>query len=204
MYTLVKILFENNVEKSFQLNEIKSFLCSENITDSDLSIQPGVCEQYADVYLYDRTNFLHEYVYGIDRQENKDEVKVSFWCGEDLNNLTLMGTYYASSWDVNGDDNSIHIKCRDKTYLLDSITAEPLPRNGTKTCHQLLTRLFNEMHDCQWEYLDNETSSRCSNITIANCWYIGSTLRELLDKVCYLGMLRIFCINDVFYVGRSV
>ena len=200
MRTKITITFNNGDIKNYDDNSILSLVCSENITDTNLTITPGICEQYAEIKIYDRDNYLHERAYG----NKTDDAKLECYCIDESNTEHLLGTYYASEWEVSGDDAVVRIKGRDKTYILDTVNIDALRRDGNKTLHQLITILFQNMHDYAWQYLDNETQTRCSSIVIPDCWYGSSTLREALDKICYLGMLRIFFSNDVFYVGRSL
>lgn len=200
MKTRIVITFTDGVVANYDDNSILTFNCSENMTDSNLNVTPGVCEQYSEISLYDRSNFLHERAY----EGKTDDAKIECYFIDNEGTETILGTYYSSEWNIDGDNKVVKVKGRDKTYILDGVSIPGLDRNGTKTLHQLITLLFQNMHDYAWAYLDEDTRTRCNAISIPNCWFNTSSLRDILDKICYLGMLRIFFLNDIFYVGRSL
>ena len=200
MKNVVNITFANGDYKHYEDNSILSLVCSNNLTDSNLSITPGVCEQYTELKIYDRDNYLHDRASGNDTMDAKVQC---IWLDAYGTPYTL-GTFYTSEWTIDGDNATVTIKGRDKTYILDTVSIPGLPRAGTKTLTNLISILFGHMHDYSWQFLDAETLYRCNRIILRDCWYLGATLRAALDKICYVGMLRVFFRNGKFYVGRSL
>lgn len=200
MKNAVNITFDDGYYKRYEDNSILSLVCSNNLTDSNLSITPGVCEQYTELKIYDRDNYLHDRASGNDTMDAEVQC---IWIDAYGDEHTL-GTFFTSEWTIDGDNATVTIKGRDKTYILDTVSIPGLPRAGDKTLTDLIAILFEYMHDYSWEFLDVETEDRCNNIILKDCWYTESTLRVVLDKICYVGMLRIFFRNGTFYVGRSL
>lgn len=174
--------------------DLLNFKCSENLLDSDLQINPGICEQYADIEIYDRGNVFHDLA-----QEGflDDDVDVSI----NTDNYAL-GIYIASDWDIEIDNSVVGITCRDRSYLFEKILIQRADI-AQRTIDDLLNILFSQAN-IAWNYLDNETQTRCQSITIPNNWFAASDLKTLLDKICSLGMLRMYWSLNTFYVGRAV
>lgn len=179
----------------FKGASVIDFTCSENLMDSDLSLTPGVCEQYADITIYDRDNYIHALALsGSLNRENRLTVEML-----DAETLTL-GTYVVSDWDVDNDDDDVVLHCRDKSYLFESIN---LPRTSvtSRTLNDILTSLFNA-GNFTWQYADSATAERCSSIVLPNSFYEANNMKELLTMACSLGMLRVYWYIDTFIVGR--
>lgn len=178
----------------FYGSDLIDFKCSENLLDSDLQITPGICEQYADINVYDRYSVLHtlarEGLLGGDA-----DVSINA-------DSYALGVYVASDWDIEIDNTVVGITCRDKSYLFEKI---PIARVdiANRTIDDLLNVLFSQA-DIPWNYLDVATRTRCLNISVPNNWFAASDLKALLDKICSLGMLRMYWSLNTFYVGRAV
>lgn len=179
-------------------SQIVDFKCSENLMDSDLSLSPGVCEQYADVTIYDKDDTIHQMaLQGLLSQDEQVSIEA---VNDATGRVYALGKYLVSEWDVKAINSHVGITCRDKTYLFSQID---IPRADIqrRTIDDLLNTLFNYA-GVQWNYLDTETQTRCSSIVIPNSWYAKSDLLTLLNKICVLGMLRMYWSLDTFYVGR--
>ena len=174
--------------------DLLNFKCSENLLDSDLQINPGICEQYADIEIYDRGNVFHNLA-----QEGflDGDVDVSINTDE-----YVLGIYIASDWDIEIDNSVVGITCRDRSYLFEKILIQRADI-AQRTIDDLLNILFSQTN-IAWNYLDDETQTRCQSITIPNNWFAASDLKTLLDKICSLGMLRMYWSLNTFYVGRAV
>lgn len=189
-----------NISNNFNLvigsNDIISSVNSENMMDTELNIQPGICEQYADIQIYDRTGIFHELAL---RELLSQDERISIYTDNDI----LIGVYYVKEWSIENDNDIINITCRDNSYLFQKID---IKRSliATRTLHDLLNILFSQATEVSWEYMDIETELRCKNITIPNSWYLSSNLYDMLSKICEVGMLRMYFYTDTFRVGRCV
>ena len=175
------------------------FRGSENLMDSQLNLEPGICEQYADVRLYDRNGFLHSQAQAGLLQDDA-QIKLSM-LGTDVEKV--LGTYLVSDWNVDSNTSIIAVTCRDPSYKFKHINIDRA-QIRTRTVHELLTILFSNAANLSWQYLDAGTQTRCQNIVIPDSWWLVSDLYTMLTKICAVGMLRIFWHIDKFYVGRCV
>lgn len=179
--------------------DLLDFLCSENLLDSNMTIQPGICEQYADISVYDRNNTLHACAY---RDMLSEDHKVSIYAHDDSTQLDhILGTYYISDWDINGSSTEVGISSIDISYIFDKINVPAVPIKD-RTVDDMLTLFFGYAQDVNWRYFDDETAEYCKSISTPNSWFRAGTLRELLSKICTLGMLRIYWSVSKFIVAR--
>lgn len=193
-YKVTRIQYTPNYV--FNSSSIIDFTCSENLMDSSLSISPGICEQYADITLYDRYNYVHALALA-GRLDTANSVSVEVMDGEVTYTL---GTYVISDWDVENDNSVIKLHCRDKSYLFESTTV-PGANVAKRTLDYILSVLMN-YSGAAWTYLDADTALRCSGITVPNNFWKAGSLKNLLNAACSLGMLRIYWYADTFYIGR--
>lgn len=175
------------------------FRGSENLMDSQLNLEPGICEQYADVRLYDRNGFLHSQAQAGLLQQDA-QIKLSML---GAGSEKVLGTYLVSDWNVDSNTSIIAVTCRDPSYKFKHINIDRA-QIRTRTVHELLTVLFSNAANLSWQYLDADTQTRCQNIVVPNSWWLVSDLYTMLTKICAVGMLRIFWRIDKFYVGRCV
>ena len=175
-------------------SDLINFKCSENLLDSDLQIDPGICEQYADLEIYDRGNIFHQLA--LEGLLNDD-------CDVNINTDDFaLGIYISSEWNVEIDNSIISLSCRDRSYLFEKILIQRADI-AERSIDDLLNILFSQAN-IPWNYLDNETQTRCQSIVIPNNWFAQSNLKTLLEKICSLGMLRMYWSLNTFYVGRAV
>lgn len=183
----------------FTGRDLVDFECSENILDAQLSLETGICEQYANISVYDRINIIH---YFAQKGKLAADHFVTIQAVDDNDGTTHeLGTYIASEWNVQADNSSVAITCRDKSYLFPKIN---IVRSSIadRTIDDLLNILFNQAPGMTWQYKDEETQQRCAQIVVPNSWYLASDLQTMLNKICALGMLRIYWYLDTFLVGR--
>ena len=196
----VKITFTDGSIKVVNDNSIVSFTCSENLTDANVSITPGVCEQYADIEIYDRDNYFHNRAL----TDVLDEANVEIKLKDLTNNEEIdLGSYIASKWHIEGDNSIIKIQCKDTSSLLENVII-PDSEIADRTVTDFLNIIFNSIPEYSYRFLDNETEERCNQVNVLRSWYNQSNLLELLNKVCYLGMLRMFYKQGTFYISRCV
>lgn len=179
--------------------DLISINCSENLFDAQMQITPGICEQYANITVYDRGKLLHERAKsGLLTADYTLEISA---IDDTTSEQKELGTYIISEWGIYSNKSEVNITCRDKTYLFEKIN---IARSGIKdrTLHDLLDILFSQAPGMPWMYDDNTTMQRCKNIVLPNNWYVASDLYTMLNKVCALGMLRIYWYIDTFIVGR--
>lgn len=181
---------------SFTGKDLKSFTCSENATNTQLSISPGVIEQYADITVYDREGLLRKLAaLGL----LVEDMKVEIVACED--NCTALGSYTVSNWNVDTTSASIKIECRDQTSKLSKVNI-PGAAIQDRTLHNMLTYVFNCLGNVAWGYFDAATQIYCRNIYTPNSWSYAAPADKVLAKLCTLGMLRIYYWINKYVVMR--
>lgn len=184
---------------SYTGTDLKSVTNSENLLDSQMQITSGICEQYADVSIYDRYGVLRKFA--LTNKLASDRV-LSIFAIDDVDGVTYeMGSYIISDWNFDGISSTVGITCRDKSYLFEKINIERSVI-ADRTLDALINILFAQAPGMAWRYQDAETRTRCEAIIIPNNWYHASDLYTMLNKICALGMLRIYWYIDTFIVGR--
>jgi hypothetical protein len=178
-------------------NELKSVENSEQSFDSQMQISPGLVEQYADIVIYDRDNSIHTLA---KNAKLSDEFKVTIEAINQNGDSQIIGSYITYDWDVESNKSEVSLQCIDNNKLLDSIYIDTQALK-TRTVNQLLTLIFSTV-GLSWEYIDSTTKTYCQNISVPNSWWYKSTARELLDKVCTLGQLRVYSYLGTFIVVR--
>lgn len=179
-------------------NELISVENSEQLFDSQMSISPGIVEQYADIKVYDRTGIIHD----LAKKEilaSRQNVTIRAYT-DDGEEVTL-GIYKANDWDVTEGSNEVDITCADTTEQLDKRWSN-MAEIDTRSVDDLLTMAFAVNGSSVWRYIDSDTETYCKNIITPNSWYYNSTVKELLEKICQLGQLRIYDYLGEYVVAR--
>lgn len=176
------------------------FNCSENLMDAEMRLQPGICEQYADIEIYDRNNtFRQQSLAGqLDAAAEVEIVLV-----RDDGNTETLGIYETSDWDIDSNSSVIPMNCYDKSRTLENVSVARRQIAET-TLHSLLNILFEYIPEVSWRYLDTATRTYCEKVITPLLQYPNTNLRTLLDQICVLGMLRIYWYIDTFIVGRCL
>lgn len=195
----VKISKISNIfDVTYDLNDLISITYSENLFNSQLQIQPGICEQYADIQLYDRDGILHELA---DKRALNEDYSVTITVvDDDTNKRSIDGVYLVNDWEVYGTSNTVIINCNDLSRIFDKINIE-ITAVKTRTVDDMLNECFN-LCKVSWRYIDDDTQTYCENIKTPNCWFYKSTALQTLNKICRLGMLRVYWYIDSFIVAR--
>lgn len=184
----------------FTGKDIIDVACSENLLDSQMQVRPGICEQYADVRVYDRYGILHSLA---QRGLLVEDHKMTIQAVDTVNGvLHTLGTYVVSGWDIAGNDSKLLISGRDISYTFENIHIESIPIKD-RTVAEMLTLLFAHTGGTAWRYINYATQVYCECIITPNNWFYAGTLSELLNKICTVGMLRIFWSSDAFVIARA-
>lgn len=170
---------------------------SENSFDSQMQITPGICEQYIDAQLYDRSGALREFA-RTDKLTPDHTINISAIDGDTVYD---MGSYIIAEWLFDSTSSVVGVSGRDKSYLFEKINIER-STISERTLDDLITILFAQATDVPWRYQDAGTRERCQSIVIPDNWYLASDLYTMLTKICALGMLRIYWVTDAFIIGR--
>ena len=187
-------------------NDLISFECSENMRDSEISLNPGVIEQSATIVIYDRdNNFKNASVYNTEDIFKGATVVIhatEITNGELLDEV--LGTYLISEIKFDGDSETVTLNCTDITSQLNNVVVNEYPLEQ-RNAHQLLDIVFNDfLNGAFWQYMSEEVENICRNTIVPNSYMNNTNAREILDMVCGLCMLTIYCKNNVFYVGFCV
>ena len=187
-------------------NDLISFECSENMRDAKISLNPGVIEQSATIVIYDRdNNFKNASIYntedifkGATVVIHATETVVDGFLDE------ILGTYLISEIKFDGDSETVTLNCSDITSQLNNVVVNEYPLEQ-RNAHQLLSIVFNDfLNGAFWQYMSTEVENICKNTIVPNSYMNNTNAREILDMVCGLCMLTIYCKNNVFYVGFCV
>lgn len=184
---------------AFTGRDLKSVNNSENLFDSQMQIVPGICEQYADISVYDRYGILRKLA--LENELTPDHVLSIAAIDDSDGTEYALGNYIISDWNFDGISSTVGISARDKSYLFEKINIERA-MIADRTLNELLGIMFAQAAGMPWRYQDDATRERCNAITVPNSWYHASDLYTMLNKLCALGMLRIYWYIDTFIVGR--
>ena len=176
---------------------IQSVSCSEHATNSQLTLDTGIVEQYADLRVYDRYHSLN--------LANNDELlnsvsQVKIDILDDEGTLLITNTYIATDWDFK-DGNIIDIRCADPSERFGQIETNSITV-GDRTAHDYLVLAFSYVDNYSWRYIDNSVKSYCEQIKMPKSWARRHKLSELLQYICTLACLRIYWSNNEFVVMR--
>ena len=126
---------------------------------------------------------------------------------ETINNEFLdeiLGSYLISEIKFDGDSETVTLNCSDITSQLNNVVVNEYPLEQ-RNAHQLLDIVFNDfLNGAFWQYMSTEVENICKNTIVPNSYMNNTNAREILDMVCGLCMLTIYCKNNVFYVGFCV
>lgn len=187
-------------------NDLISFECSENMRDAKISLNPGVIEQSATIVIYDRdNNFKNASIYNT--EDIFKGATVAIHATETVNDGffdEILGTYLISEIKFDGDSETVTLNCSDITSQLNNVVVNEYPLKQ-RNAHQLLDITFNDfLNGAFWQYMSTEVENICKNTIVPNSYMNNTNAREILDMVCGLCMLTIYCKNNVFYVGFCV
>lgn len=185
---------------AFTDNALKEFTCSENALNSQMYVQPGIIAQFANISIYDRYGSLHFAAKEMLIQQGAD-IEISAISDED-DSVTLLGAYVATNCDIRGEDRVVKIDCTDPSINFDKIYVDNL-RVKDRSLHDMLTELFVYIK-YPWKYQDAATQTYCECIITPNSWFSADTFEKQLQKVCNLGLLRIYWSNGTFVVMRCI
>lgn len=182
--------------REFTGKDLIEFRCSENTLTAQLSIEPGIIEQFADIDIYDHDNIVHTMALNNALHEETD-VNVAIVDG---NKEMSLGSYLISEWNVNMDSQKVSVNCKDFTSTLNKIN---IPRQPIKdrSVDEMLSIAFSFIN-IPWDYLNSDTREYCEKIITPNSWFYASTAYDFLHKVCTLGMLRIYWHTNKYIVAR--
>lgn len=183
-------------DMTYTESDLISVTNSETLFDSQMNIAPGICEQYADIRIYDRNNLLHQLAY-IDKLN--DDYTVTIYAID--TEKYVIGSYSVKDWDISSTNSVIGVICDDMSRIFKSINVPSIPLL-TRTVDDMLSMAFDQLKGVNWEYIDKDTQIYCQHITTPDNWFYSSDLLSLLNKICTLGFLRIYWYIDKFIVAR--
>lgn len=198
-YSSIKVSYLSaGIDYFFNSNKIVDFQCSENAYDSNMSLSPGICEQFADIRLYDSQDILRNRLLKTSGEYNW---KISIKSIDDTNNKTyVLGTYDLSEWEADTDTSLLTLLCRDPSRLFSKIEI-PRVQVKTRTLNDFIMLMFQHTK-FSYKYADEETLLRCEQIKVPNSWYIEEYLDVMLRNICDIGLLRIYWYIDKFIITR--
>lgn len=193
-------LISKNFVGVFVGSDLKSVACSENTLDEQMSLSPGIIAQYADISLYDRQGFIHRLA---EEGALLQEADVAVEAVDDDGTTHALGTYLVSTWDVPATSSTVSVDCTDVTATLERLDVPQQPVED-RTLHDMLTLLFQYIRNASWMYYDDETEKYCKRIMTPDSWFKAESVYVLLNKICSLGMLRIYWQVNTYVVARCI
>lgn len=181
----------------YKENELKSCENSEQAFSSSMNLSPGLVTQYADITIYDRSNFIHDLA---KNEALKSRQDAHIYAVEDDGTKKDVGSYKADNWDVPSGSSDVTITCTDDTDALDNTYCES-GEVADRSVHKLLALAFSFLN-AAWQYVDADTEDYCKSIITPNSWYYNGTIKKLLDKICQLGQLNIYKHLGVYTIVR--
>lgn len=198
-YTAKIVSMSVNYTGIYDLQNLIDVRCSENAFDSQLNINPGIVEQYADVSIYDRDQLIHQFAQAELLKENQQVTILSI---DDENNTSeILGKYRVDEWQVEATSSIVKINCTDPSSTFENIYIPSAPVK-TRTVDSLLSFLFGYIQNYTFTYIDSATQTACENIKIPSSWCLKGNVLEVLRKICEVGQLRIYWFINVFIVAR--
>ena len=195
----VKVIITTKYEEDYEVTgELIEFNNSLNSKDPNLSVAPGIIEQYASIRLYDRDNTFRDAAI-LDSVDIFKDAKVTFYASMDDEDVKI-GSYIIDSIKMQMDNNEVQIQCVDKSDKLSSIKIEEYPV-ADRTADDLLNIVFQDFIGENWIYLDSETENNCKNTLIPNSFMNSTNAREVLQAICSVAMVNIWYDTDNFVVG---
>lgn len=181
----------------FTENDLIDFKCSENLLDSQVSIQPGICEQYADITIYDRYKLLYRYVVEYEHELTNSIVRLLVY--DDNNNANVIGAYVITDYDISGQSSQVNLTCSDPSYKLEKIQI-PAISPAKRTVADMINIIAN-YGNIPIQYANTVVYTQCISIVTPNCWFKADNALNILNKICQLGMLRLYWYIDTFIIG---
>ncbi len=174
-----------------------SFNCSENAFDSQMNITPGICEQYADIKVYDRNGLIHKLV---EKEQLTQNYDVTLFAIDNNSVEYILGKYITNKWDIDSNTSEVSVKCIDISKNFDKVKI-PNTEIATRTLDDMLTLLFG-FANVAWDYSNVETELYCKEFKTVNSWFREDNLYNLLQNICKGGLLRIYWYVNRFIIAR--
>lgn len=188
----LRLIIENktrNISHVFTGSNIVSINCGENIMDAQMSLTPGICEQYCDCVVKDPTGVLLGYA------NAEDLCEVTIWA--DAINL---GFYTHALFEAEDSLANVSVRGSDPSSIFDKKSLKMFPTQDY-SIDTLLTKFF-QTSDLRFAYANELSRRHCTQTIIPSGYILPGTMKEVLKKICTTGMLRIYFVQGVFYVTR--
>lgn len=172
---------------------------SVNSFDTQMQISPGSVSQYADIEVYDRADALRKKLLAT----SSDTVYyVSIVAvDDDANKQHFQGDYCVTDFDFDDSKNTVRLLCSDLTENFDKIMVSPTDTKD-RTVHEWLEFLFTRAGSTPWKYENAQVKTDCEKTVTPNSWFKECSLQQLLNKICTVGMLRVYWHTNTFVVAR--
>ena len=185
-----------NYDGVYTGKDVLKCTCSENLLDANTTPQPGMCEQYADVEIYDRDNVLHT----IKELEDAD---VDIYDVTDAGELIDQGGYKITDPQIDDMSASVKFSCKDVSSTFDRVNI-PALSIADRSAHDLFTLAFSYAGNIPWRYYSKYYEGVCKDTITPDCWAYASNLQEFLHKICTLSDMRVYYHKRTFVVVGAV
>ena len=176
---------------SYTGKDLIDIVSSDNMLDAQLTPSPGICEQYADIKVYDRDSALRSI-------RDVDTGIVRIYNIDDTNGTEeLVATFTNISIEANETDAEVSITCADPSSTYENIDVPAIPIK-TRTIHEMFVMAFNYAGNVAWRYYNNYARNIAEGSHVPNSWFYAGKLKEMLQKICTAAGMRIFWHVDAF------
>lgn len=178
--------------------DLIKYECSEHMLDAQLTVTPGICEQYINATIYDRNNVLQQ----LAAQNKLIANKIIRVYAIDDNLRQQIGEYYSVDWDVRNCESEVGLTGSDGFSYLNNLKYESYSVSD-KTVHKMLSDAFS-YSNVSWRYFGEYEKLLCTAIVTPTCEYPNTDIISLLEEICRVAMLRIYYYNGTFIVAAAV
>lgn len=165
--------------------------------DTQLSITPGINEQFADIELYDRYGTVHRLAQEGLLDENQS-VTISIFDDEGIE--ISADEYFTKDWDIQASQSRFSVNCTDNSQSLKNYTVGDWPL-AQRTLDSMLKLVFNRANNTSWRYNNENTKLLCQRIHDTRNWFNTTDVYTMLQKICTAGMLRIYWYKGIYVVA---
>lgn len=198
-YLQVTISFEN-LQITLGSKDIIEASYSTNSMDSTLSLNPGICEQSAMIKFYDTDGKVED----LFESGNNTTSSISFNVYDSNGKIVETRYFTSSQYSFDRDIGSCTIECTDSLDFLNNIDLPRMPtQSDSFTLFELIANTMARLpSNKSFKYQDTDARDFCLNLHLPKAWYDAQSMYDLIVKICNIGMLRIYSISNVFYIGR--
>lgn len=165
--------------------------------DTQLSITPGINEQFADMELYDRSGLVHQLAQEGLLDKNQSVIISIF---DDEGTEIGADEYFTKDWDIQASQSRFNVSCTDNSQSLKNYSSGDWPL-AHRTIDSMLHLAFSRANNASWRYNNENTKIMCQRMYDSRSWFNPTDAYTMLQKICTAGMLRIYWYKGIYIVA---